>query len=44
MLEVHIRQPSFLDKSGFTYSACGPVTKNKGGIHKFKGTGDSRYI
>ena len=33
-----------LDKSGFTYSACGPFTKNKKRIEKFKETGDSRYI
>ena len=38
MLEVHHRQP------GFTYSACGPFTKNKERIQKFKQTGDSRYI
>ena len=28
----------------FTYSACGPFTKNKESIQKFKETGDSRYI
>ena len=28
----------------FTYSACGPFTKNKEWIKKFKETGDSRYI
>ena len=28
----------------FTYSACGPFTKNKERIQKFKETGDSRYI
>ena len=38
MPEMHLRQP------GFTYSACGPFTKNKGRIQKFKQTGDSRYI
>ena len=38
MSEVHVRQP------GFTYSACGPFTKNKEIIRKFKETGDSRYI
>ena len=32
------------DKSEFTYSACGPFTKNKKRIEKFKETGDSRYI
>ena len=36
--EMHLRQ------SGFTYSACGPFTKNKERIQKFKETGDSRYI
>ena len=36
MSEMHLRQP------GFTYSACGPFTKNKENIQKFKETGDSR--
>ena len=35
---MHFRQP------GFTYGACGPFTKNKERIQKFKRTGDSRYI
>ena len=38
MPEMHLKQP------GFTYSACGPFTKNKERILKFKETGDSRYI
>ena len=38
MPEMHLRQP------GFTYSACGPFTKNKERIQKFKQTGDSKYI
>ena len=38
MPEMHLRHP------WFTYSACGPFTKNKGRIQKFKQTGDSRYI
>ena len=38
MPEMHLRQP------GFTYSACGPFTKNKERIQKFKQTVDSRYI
>ena len=38
MPEMHLRQ------SEFTYSACGPFTKNKEKIQKFKETGDSRYI
>ena len=33
-----------LDKSGFTYSACGPFTKSKERMQNFKETGDSRYI
>ena len=31
-------------QSGFTYSACGPFTKNKERIQKFKETGDTSYI
>ena len=38
MPEIHLKQP------GFTYSACGPFTKNKEGIQKFKETGDTSYI
>ena len=44
MSEMHLRQPTLLDKSGFTYSACRPFTKNKERIQKFKEKGDSRYI
>ena len=36
--EIHLRQPQFL------YSACGPFTKNKERIQKFKETGDTSYI
>ena len=38
MPEMHLRQP------GFTYSACGPFTKNKKRSKKSKETGYSRYI
>ena len=38
MPEMHLRQPQF------TYSACGPFTKKKERIQKFKETGDLRYI
>ena len=38
MPEMHLKQP------GFTYSACGPFTKNKERIQKFKETGDTKYI
>ena len=36
--EMHLKQP------GFTYSVCGPFTKNKERIQKFKETGDTSYI
>ena len=36
--ETHLKQP------GFTYSTCGPFTKNKKRIQKFKETGDTSYI
>ena len=35
---MHLRQPQF------TYSACGPFTKHKLRIRKFKETGDTNYI
>ena len=38
MLGMHLRQP------GFTYSVCGPFTRNKGRIQKFKESGDSQDI
>ena len=34
----------YLIQPGFTYCACGPFTKNKERIQKFKETGDSRYV
>ena len=37
MPEMHLKQPVF------TYGACGPFTKNKERIQKFKETEDSRY-
>ena len=36
--EMHVKHP------GFTYSACGPFTKNKERIQKFKETRDTSYI
>ena len=36
--EMHLKQP------GFTYSTCGPFTKNKERIQKSKETGDTNYI
>ena len=38
MPEIYLKQP------GFTYSTCGPFTKNKERIQKFKETGDTNYI
>ena len=38
MPEMHLKQP------GFTYSACGPFTKNKEKIQKLKEAGDMSYI
>ena len=38
MPEMHLKQPRF------TYSACGPFTKNKERIQKFKETRDTSYI
>ena len=38
MLEMQLRQV------GFSYSACGPFTKNKERTKKFKEKGDSWYI
>ena len=38
MPEMHLKQPRFI------YSACGPFTKNKERIQKFKETGDTSFI
>ena len=38
MPEMHLKQPRL------TYSACGPFTKNKERMQKFKQTEGSRYI
>ena len=38
MPEMHLKQPRF------TYSACGPFTKDKERIQKFKETGDTNCI
>ena len=34
MPEMHLKQPAALDEPEFTYSACGPFTKNKERIKK----------
>ena len=38
MPEMHLKQP------GFTDSSCGPFTKNKERIEKFKQTGNTKFI
>ena len=38
MPEMHLRQ------QGFTYSACGPFTKNKERVQKFMQTGNTDFI
>ena len=38
MSEMHLRQPQFI------HSTCGPFTRHKERIKKFKQTGDTRYI
>ena len=38
MPEMHLKEPRF------TYSACGPFTKNKERIQKFEETGHTSYI
>ena len=38
MPEMHLKQPEF------TYSVCGPFTRNKERIQKFKETWDTSYI
>ena len=38
MTKMHLKQP------GFTYSACGPFTKNKERIEKFMQTGNIDFI
>ena len=38
MPEMYLKQP------GFTYSACGPFTRNKERIEKFMQTGNTDFI
>ena len=38
MPEMHLKQPDF------TYSACGPLTKNKERIEKFMQKGNTNFI
>ena len=38
MPEMHLKEP------GFTYSTCGPFTKNKERVEKFMQTGNTNFI
>ena len=38
MPELHLKQP------GFTYSACGPFTKHRQRIQKFRKTGNLKHL
>ena len=38
MLELHLKQP------GFTYSASGPLTRNKERMEKFRQAGNTDFI
>ena len=38
MSEIELKQPEF------AYSVCGPFTKNKERIQKYKETGDTKHI
>ena len=38
MPEMHLKEPEF------TYIACGPLTKNNGGIEMFMQIGDTDFI
>ena len=38
MPELHLKQP------GFTYSACGPFTKHRERIQKFRETGNLKHL
>ena len=38
MLELHLKQP------GFSYSACGPFTKHRERIKKFRETGNLKHL
>ena len=44
MPEIYLRRAEYLRQPEFTYSVCGPFTKNKKRIQNFKETGASRYI
>ena len=44
MPEMHLKQLASLDKSCFTYSACGPFTKIKERIEKFMQTRNTYFF
>ena len=44
MPEMHLKQTASLNKSGFTYSVCGPFTKNEERIEKCMQTRNTNFI
>ena len=44
MLQINFYQQEHLKQPGFTYSTCGPFTKNKERIEKFMQTGNTNFI
>ena len=44
MPEMHLKHLALLNKSGFTYCACGPFTKNRERIETFMQTGNTDFI
>ena len=44
MPQIHLKQPTSLNKSGFTYNASGLFTKSKERLIKFIQTGNAIYV
>ena len=42
--KIHLKQPTFFDKTGFAYSVCDPFTKSKKRIQKFTQTEITDFI
>ena len=43
-MKTRVSLKYYVSYCGFTYSACGPLTKNKKNIQKFIQTGNTNYI
>ena len=44
MPQIHLKQPTSLNKSGLTYNASGLFTKSKERLKKFMQTGNTIYV